>query len=117
MSEQLALNLEGMPPLRLLTPFERGMELSQRSADHKWTTAQASEVYDAIVKTARMLPEFTADDIWSRLPATFPKTKGLAAILKSAANDGICQPTDRVRKTSRGGDSDHGQRLTVWRSL
>jgi hypothetical protein len=117
MSEQLALNLEGMPPPKPLTPFERGMELSQLAANNKWTTAQASEVYNAIVKTARMLPEFTADDIWSRLPATFPKTKGLASILKSAANDGICEPTDRVRKTSRGGDSDHGQRLTVWRSL
>lgn len=117
MSEQLALNLEGLPPVKLLTPFERGMELSQLSADHKWTTAQAAEVYAAIVKTARMLPEFTADDIWARLPATFPKTKGLAAILKSASTNGICEPTDRVRKTSRGGDSDHGQRLTVWRSL
>jgi hypothetical protein len=93
------------------------MELSQLSADHKWTTAQATEVYNAIVKTARMLPEFTADDIWARLPATFPKTKGLAAILKSATTNGICEPTDRVRKTSRGGDSDHGQRLTVWRSI
>jgi len=117
MSEQLALNLEGMPPPKPLTPFERGMELSQLAADRKWTLEQNQEVYNAIVRTARMLPEFTADDIWSRLPATFPKTKGLASILKSAANDGICEPTDRVRKTSRGGDSDHGQRLTVWRSL
>lgn len=116
MSQQLTLGFD-LPPVKPLTPFERGMELSKLSADHKWTPEQNLAVYEAIAKTARMLPEFTADDIWDRLPILFPKTKGLASVLKSATTNKICEPTDRVRKTTRGGDSDHGQRLTIWRSL
>lgn len=98
--------------------FEAGMEASQRSADAKWTLEEQMLVDDAIRMCAYFLPEFTADDVWARLrPLGVPVTKGLAARLNVAARSGLIEATDRTRKSSRGGAHDHGQRLTIWRSL
>ena len=99
-----------------LTPFERGMEGSARAA-RRWTEAEMAQVDEAIRKCHYFLPEFTADDIWFRLPKGFPVTKGLAARLNKAANAGLIEATDRTRKSTRTDEHGHGQRLTVWRSL
>jgi hypothetical protein len=96
--------------------FEAGMEASQRSADARWTPAEQELVDRAIAECAYFLPEFTADDVWNRLPAGFPVTKGLAARLNVASRRGLIEATDRTRKSSRGGAHDHGQRLTIWRT-
>lgn len=98
------------------TPFTVGMRRSSDAA-RKWTDEQLAAVDAAIAACAKFHPEFTADDIWARLPQGFPVTKGLASRLNHAANRGLIMATDRTRKSTRGGDHCHGQRLTVWRSL
>lgn len=93
-----------------------GLDASATAAG-RWTHDETQLVDKAIRACAHFLPEFTADDVWDRLPAGFPVTKGLASRLNAASRAGIIQATDRVRKASRGGTHDHGQRLTIWRSL
>jgi len=96
--------------------LSEGLDASQRAAG-RWTETETLEVDQAIRQCAHFLPEFTSDDIWARLPKGFPVTKGLAARLNAASRAGLIEATDRVRKSARGGTHDHGQRLTVWRSL
>jgi hypothetical protein len=98
------------------TQLSAGLEASERSAG-SWSPAEVLLVDKAIRACAYFLPEFTADDVWKRLPDGFPVTKGLAARLSSASRAGVIEATDRVRKSARGGAHDHGQRLTIWRSL
>lgn len=104
------------PPESEPTPFERGMIESAKAA-RKWTDHETDQVDWAIQDCAYFTPEFTADDIWKRLPDDFPVTKGLAARLNKAANAGMIRATDRTRKSTRTGEHGHGQRLTVWESL
>jgi hypothetical protein len=96
--------------------LSEGLDASSRAAG-RWTALEVAAVDEAIRKCAHFHPEFTSDDIWRRLPKEFPVTKGLAARLNAASRAGIIEATDRVRKSARGGAHDHGQRLTVWRSL
>jgi hypothetical protein len=104
-------------PMEPLTGFAKGMHESAKAAHAKWTPEQIAQVDRAIELCAKFCPEFTADNVWVRLPKDFPVTKGLAARLNAAANRGLIEATDRTRKSSRGGNHDHGQRLTIWRSL
>jgi hypothetical protein len=96
--------------------LSEGLAHAERAAG-QWTPAEVLLVDKAIRACAYFLPEFTADDVWRRLPAEFPVTKGLAARLSAASRAGVIEATDRVRKSARGGAHDHGQRLTIWRSL
>jgi len=98
------------------TPRAKALDGS-KAAGRKWSPDEVAAVDKAIRECRHFMPEFTADDIWKRLPKDFPVTKGLAARLAAAANDGLIQATDRTRKSTRGGDHDHGQRLLIWRSL
>lgn len=102
--------------LDLFTPFDRGMAASAASA-RRWTDEQVLQVDAAIIACRKFQAEFTADDIWARLPKDFPVTKGLAARLNAAANRGLIVATDRTRKSTRTDTHGHGQRLTIWRSL
>jgi hypothetical protein len=96
--------------------YRKGMQESAKAAG-KWTADEVAQVDRAIELCAKFCPEFTSDQIWGRLPSDFPVTKGLASRLNAAARRGLIEATDRTRKASRGGDHDHGQRLTIWRSL
>jgi hypothetical protein len=98
------------------SPFDKGMRRSAESA-RKWSDSEVQAVDRAIEVCIRLLPEWTADDIWTRLPKDFPVTKGLGSRLKLFTAAGKIMPTDRTRKSTRGGDHCHGQRLTVWISL
>lgn len=98
------------------TPFEKGMLGSQASA-RKWTPEQVKQVDDAILACRKFQAEFTADDIWARLPQDFPVTKGLASRLNSFAKRGLIMASDRTKKSTRTNDHGHGQRLTIWWSL
>lgn len=111
MSEQLDLFTMLAP-----TPFEKGMAESAKSA-RKWTPEQVKQVDEAILACRMFQPEFTADDIWARLPQDFPVTKGLASRLNSMAKRGLIMASDRTRKSTRSNEHGHGQRLTVWWSL
>lgn len=102
-------------PAIIRTPDLRALEGTIRAAQ-KWSDEQIRAVDEAIELCVKFCPTFTADDIWARLPRTFPVTKGLAGRLKAAAGRGICHATNETRKSTRGGEHDHGQRLVVWRS-
>jgi hypothetical protein len=97
--------------------FTEGMRASQASADTRWTPEQIQQVDAAILKCRHFAATFTADDVWRRLPSDFPVTKGMAARLNSAARRGLIENTGTTTIATRGGKHDHGQRLTVWRSL
>lgn len=97
------------------TPFDRGMAGSKRAA-RRWTEDEARAVDVAIENVARRLETFTSDEVWTELGAGFPVTKGLASRLIAAKNRGVIASTGEVRTASRGGDHDHGQRLSIWRS-
>jgi hypothetical protein len=92
------------------------MEGSAKAAK-KWSPEQVEAVDNAILGCIRMLSEFTADDVWSRLPAGFLVTKGLGSRLNSFSKRGMILATDRTRKSVRTDEHGHGQRLTIWRSL
>lgn len=98
------------------SPFDRGMDGSRRAA-RKWTADEAAKVDQAIETIARRKITFTSDAIWLELGADFPVTKGLASRLTVAKNRGLIENTGRMTKAKRGGDHDHAQRLSVWRSL
>ena len=97
--------------------YRLAMALSQEAANRKWTADEQLLVDRAIRHVARMMPEFTADDVWARLGVAFPVNKGMAARLNVAARHGIIANTGRTTFSRRGGDHDHAQRLTVWRSV
>ncbi len=93
------------------------MAESQASANAKWTPEQQDRVDAAIRKMARMLPRFTADQVWYELGASFPVTKGMTARLLVAQRRGIIKNTGEIAYAERGGEHDHAQRLTIWQSL
>ena len=93
------------------------MAASQASATAKWTPSQQNQVDVAIRKMARMMPEFTADQVWYELGATFPVTKGMTARLLVAQRAGVIKNSGQITYAERGGVHDHAQRLTVWQSL
>lgn len=104
---------DGRVPKRQ-TPFDRGMEASQNSAEAKWSLIEQNRVDDAIKKVAKLKGVFTADDVWSYLGTDFKVTKGLAGRLNAAVRRGIILNTGNVAHAKRGGEHDHAQRLTVW---
>ena len=93
------------------------MQASQASATAKWTLQQQDQVDTAIRKMARMMPEFTADQVWYELGATFPVTKGMTARLLVVQRAGVIKNSGLTTFAERGGVHDHAQRLTVWQSL
>lgn len=97
------------------TPFDRGMAGSARAA-RRWTPDEAGAVDRAIEAVARRTETFTSDEVWRELGDGFPVTKGMASRLTAAKNRGVIASTGETRIASRGGDHDHGQRLSLWRS-
>ncbi len=97
------------------TPFQRGMDGSHRAAQ-RWTPAQIYEVRHAIRWCATQFLEFTADDVYDYLGPAFPVTKGMAGQFVWAMAKQILENSGRTRIADRGGEHDHAQRLTIWRS-
>lgn len=112
---ELFAPLEPAPRPAPVPPFERGMARSADSAA-RWTPEERLALVRAITHLARTRPEFTADEVW-RLAPGVPVRKGLAAVLNGAARKGWIRSTGRFAVAARGGEHDHGQRLTVWASL
>lgn len=104
------------PAPRVKDGFAAGLEGSQRAAK-AWTEAEKRTVLDAIIAVARRHETFTTDLVWTELGSDFPVTKGMTAMLKLADRREIIYATDSTEISTRGGRHDHGQRLTLWRSL
>jgi hypothetical protein len=96
--------------------FAKGLQESER-ASRRWDDREKQLVMDAIIAVAKREDEFTSDAIWAELAARVPVTKGLTAMLMLADRRGIVMSTGKTEKSARGGEHDHGQRLTIWCSL
>jgi hypothetical protein len=96
-------------------PWGEAIAGSERAAG-RWTRAERDLVDAAIRAVATMLDEFTADDVWSELAGRVPVTKGLTSRLLVAARAGVMVNSGRTTIARRGGEHDHAQRLTIWRS-
>lgn len=96
--------------------FAKGVQESARAAG-RWDDDQKQLVLDAIIAVAKRMDEFTSDAIWAELAGSVPVTKGLTSLLRLASKRGILDSTGKTTISERGGEHDHGQRLTVWYSL
>lgn len=94
----------------------QGLAESQRAAG-RWDEEQKQLVLAAIIAVAKREDEFTSDAIWNELAGRVPVTKGLTALLMLASKRNILGSTGKTEISRRGGEHDHGQRLTVWYSL
>lgn len=90
---------------------------SSRSAEARWGVAERTAVIEAIRRVALAHPTFTTDDVWRELADRVPVTKGMTAMLAEARRRGWIVSTGETVISRRGGEHDHAQRLTVWRSL
>lgn len=96
--------------------FAAGLAGSEQAA-RRWTDDEKATVLGAIIAVAMEKDEFTTDDVWEKLAGRVPVTKGMTAMLKSADRKDILGNTGKTVISQRGGQHDHGQRLTVWYSL
>lgn len=89
-----------------------GIERADESADPDWK-ARAD---DAIERVARMMPEFTSDDVWEHggLGGT-RENRALGPRMRSAAQRGIITATENFRPTRQV--KSHSSPARVWRSL
>lgn len=92
------------------TERDIALERVDRAADPAWKDA----AYDAVVETARTLPEFISDDVWviGGLPST-REDRALGPVFQRIARDRVAVKTDRVRPSVRS----HLSGKPVWRSL
>lgn len=94
----------------------KGFAESARAA-RRWDDKEKQLVLDAIIAVAKREDEFTTDAVWRELNGAVPVTKGMTAMLRLADRRGILISTGKTTISDRGGEHDHGQRLTVWASL
>lgn len=90
---------------------DANMSRAARAAADPWRIAAV----EAIRQVALRHQEFTADDVWERLGAQFPRERrAIGPMLKLAQADGIVDTTDRCQVSRRAERSGGTQR--VWRS-
>lgn len=112
------LELPGiLTPIKEPTPFDRGMEASERSANAKWTEQQREEVRAAIRAVAAKQLFFTTDAVWEELGDEFPVTKGIASIMNAIKRENIITATNTTEISRRKNAHGHAQRLVVWQSV
>lgn len=103
-------------PARRVEGAAAGLEGSQRAAK-AWTQDHKDRVLAAIRAVALERDEFTTDEVWEKLDGSVPVTKGMTAMLRRADTMGILGNTGKTQISQRGGQHDHGQRLSIWYSL
>jgi hypothetical protein len=96
--------------------FAAGLAGSEQAA-RRWTDDEKKIVLAAIISVAMDKDEFTTDDVWEELAGRVPVTKGMTAMLKLADRKDILGNTGKTVISQRGGQHDHGQRLSIWFSL
>ena len=83
-----------------------------RNADRDWLKAARLAVIEASVRHV----EFTTDEVWAVLSrdgfATHER-RALGAVMRSVAAEGVVEPTDRYRPSSR--PESHARPVRVWR--
>lgn len=89
---------------------DEALERVEKHADARWK----QDALAAVEATCRALPEFISDDIWEMggLVST-REDRALGPIMRTAARNGWCVKTDRVRPSKRS----HLSGKPVWKSL
>ena len=94
---------------------DKAVDRAGSNADDEWKDV----AYTAITQICRKLEYFTTDPIWYTLGASKVEAphepRAIGAMLRSAASDGWCEPTDRYVSSERV--ACHGRPVRVWRSL
>jgi predicted SPOUT superfamily RNA methylase MTH1 len=66
-----------------------------------------------VQRLAERLDDFTTDDVWQALTVRPPEPRALGAVMVTAKNAGLIEPTDRTRQSSR--PECHARPVRVWR--
>lgn len=93
-------------------PYLNIADLEQKSILEEWH----STVAKIIVTLARRSSEFTADDVWEKLPDDLrgmADPRSLGPIMKRAQKDKVIKPTKRYENSVRR----RGAPIKVWKSL
>ena len=99
--------------LDLFTQAKAARDVALKRVSQAADPAWSERAYDAIVETARRLPEFISDDVWAvtDLESTH-EDRALGPIFRRAARAGVCVKSDRVRPSVRS----HLSGKPIWRS-
>lgn len=99
---------------------DEALERVERGAPYWWKEAAMNAVRD--VAQVRSGGEFTTDAVWLKLCWSIGKAaaesvepRAMGAVMRAAQGEGICEPTDRTRKSVR--PACHSRPIRVWRSL
>lgn len=104
------------PTLPFLDPVgetkrrDEAIDRVEAHAPEDWNVA----AYQAVLRVARQLQEFTTDDVWQALAAYPNERRAIGATMRDAARTGVCSNTGRVVKSQRAGC--HRRPVTVWLS-
>ncbi len=89
---------------------DEGVKNAKKGAGDDWIL----ETLTAVRRVSRAQPEFTTDDLWVHVdPPREPRAMGAAMV--HARKLGLCDPTDRTKRSSRV--KCHARPLRVWKSL
>jgi len=93
---------------------DKALERVERNAEEAWKESAR----EAVERLAAIRDEFTTDAVWTMVDRMGLKThepRAMGAIMRRAASEGICEATDRTRRSVR--PECHCRPIRVWRSL
>lgn len=93
---------------------DAALEQVEANADESWKEA----AYGAVIATASELQQFTADDVYDRMPAgvSTHEPRALGPVMLRALKEGAIVKADTAARPSRR-RSLHASPRTVWNSL
>lgn len=98
-------------PAQVEAVIDAALEAVEANADLAWRTA----ALEAVRWCAYYLPDFTADEVWTRLAdvstAWTHQPSALGPIFRAAAADGVIVKTGQLRRST---SSRRHRDLTVW---
>lgn len=83
----------------------------EENADARWLEAARR----AVERICRERATWIVDDVWATGLARPREARALGAVVRQAARDGLCEPTDEYRPSAA--PRSHCNPRVVWRSL
>lgn len=93
---------------------DEAIDQVEEHAQEEWKKA----AYNVVVYIAKHRVEFTTDAVWSlldRISFVTHENRAMGAIMRRAANRGVCVRTDRTTQSVR--PECHRRPIRIWRSL
>lgn len=90
---------------------EKAIERAKEAADPTWYQAAVS----AVLMCADLGEQFTADDVWGRIPdeCRTKEPRALGAVMRLLVEQGVIESTGGWRESSR--PQAHARPMRVWR--